>query len=305
MASCTVQNVEYGCGHGPNSESNSMYCVAGASTTYLGQCSHTTPQEVQYTATPGSACFACSSSSTVHAASSTLQVATTKMDTVVRTSATSLGASTNSSASNPSTPTGSNSNIPVKPGISSGSAAGIGIGGVIIGALIASIALLVIFRRKRASAQIHHHQQVYLDRDRPGFAPVVAAPVHRGPVSSVDRLLPQPVEDNDLVGGISRIRDGIKDHVQNHYHDAPVPAVAVNDADLSELAAASQLSVASLKELLLGPASRLSTIRLVLAHLILARCVPRADGKPSFLPIEVSILAGYPSTSCKCVRGTT
>ncbi|KAH8678628.1 hypothetical protein BGZ60DRAFT_401482 [Tricladium varicosporioides] len=107
-------------------------------------------------------------------------------------------------------------------------------------------------------------------------------------VTNVDRLLPQPAEDDAIIGGLSKIRDGIKNHVQNYYHNSPVSHEAVNEAALAELANATGIPTSSLKTLLLTPGTRTYTIMTFLSQLALSRCTGRIDGQVSFLPAEIS-----------------
>jgi hypothetical protein len=102
--------------------------------------------------------------------------------------------------------------------------------------------------------------------------------------------LPQPAEDDTIIGGLSRIRDGIKNHVQNYYHLSAVNHDVIDVARLVELADATAIPTSVLKNLLLNPATRVPLIKLFLAQSILSRCSGQAGGQPSLLPNEVSIL---------------
>lgn len=180
---------------------------------------------------------------------------------------------------------------------------GIGIGCALIGALFAALVASFLLRRRRGQKtypdeNIHSNSTGYSDRDLKG-AVVTVAPAKGGVITNIDRLLPQPAEDDAIIGGLSKIRDGIKNHVQNYYHTSPVSPEIVDDTRLFELAEATGIPTSAILGLLLNPATRVPTIRLALAQFILSRCVGRADGKPSFLPPEVSFLAGYPFTTCK------
>jgi hypothetical protein len=107
----------------------------------------------------------------------------------------------------------------------------------------------------------------------------------------VDRLLPQPAEDDVIIGGLSKLRDSIKNHVQNYYHNDPVASKMVDETRLVELARVMAVPTSAILDLLLNPATRMPMIRLFVGHLILSRCIERTDGIPSFLPNEVSALA--------------
>jgi hypothetical protein len=184
-----------------------------------------------------------------------------------------------------------------------GAVAAIGIGSALFGALLAAFAIFCLLRRRRGEKaypeeNLQSNSTGYIDRDLKGAA-VTVAPVNGGVITNVDRLLPQPAEDDAIIGGLSKIRDGIKNHVQNYYYTSPVGPEMVDEARLMDLAEATSIPTSAILGLLLNPATRIPTIRLVLAQLILSRCVGRADGQPSFLPPEVSFLAGYPFATCK------
>lgn len=90
---------------------------------------------------------------------------------------------------------------------------------------------------------------------------------------------------------MSKIRDGIKNHVQNYYHNAPVDPKMVDQTRLVDLARVMVMPTSAILDLLLNPATRIPMIRLFLAHLILSRCVGNTDKTFSFLPGEVAALA--------------
>lgn len=115
--------------------------------------------------------------------------------------------------------------------------------------------------------------------------------------TNVDRLLPQPAEDDAIIGGLSKIRDGIKNHVQNYYYSGPISHEMVDEARLVDLSQATGIPTSALLKFLLNPTTRLPTIRLFLGYLILSRCQGRTDGQPSFLPDEVLGLAAYQSSA--------
>jgi hypothetical protein len=134
--------------------------------------------------------------------------------------------------------------------------------------------------------------------------PATSAPVQSGVVTNIDRLLPQPAEDDAIIGPLSKIRDGIKNHAQSYYYNAPIRHDVVDEARLVELANATAMPTTAIRNLLLNPATRVPTIRLFLGHLILSRCTGRTDGQLSFLPSEISNLATFltgtdGTTACK------
>jgi len=175
--------------------------------------------------------------------------------------------------------------------VASGTVAGIGIGGAIAGALLAGlIVFFILSRRNRPQASyqqhpasdIHPSMGGYMKEEKSGATTTVA---------NVDRLLPQPTEDDAIIAGLSKIRDAIKNHVQNYYHTAPVEPKMMEEAGLVELARVLAIPTSGIMDLLLNPATRVPILRLYLGHLILSRCSGQPDTTLSFLPSEVSALA--------------
>jgi hypothetical protein len=211
--------------------------------------------------------------------------------------------STNSSSSTPSTsplspPTGvaiSSSSGPTSPppnkpspNISTGEVAGIGIACAIAGAILAGLILFFLLSRRFRRQANYRPQDVpqnnegYLHQEKSGISTTV---------TNVDRLLPQPAEDDALASGLSKIRDGIKNHVQNYYHNAPVDPNMVDQTRLVDLARVMVMPTSAISDLLLNPATRIPMLRLFLAQLILSRCIGNTDKTSSFLPGEVAALA--------------
>lgn len=129
-------------------------------------------------------------------------------------------------------------------------------------------------------------------------------------MTNADRLLPQPAEDDALTSGLSKIRDGIKNHVQNYYHTAPVDPKMVDETRLVDLAKALAVQTSDILDLLLNPATRTPVLRIFLGHLILSRCNGQTNGTVSFLPSEVAALAAADSgtrntTAGKCAYETS
>jgi len=164
-----------------------------------------------------------------------------------------------------------------------------------VGALLAGLIVFLLFRRKYQQARYQKRRLPpngggYVEQEKRDVA-ATRTHVRGGPVTNIDRLLPQPAEDDMIIGGLSKIRDGIKNHVQNYYHDAPIGPKMVDEARLVELATVMAMPTSGIVDLLLNPETRMPMIRLFLAHLILSRCSEKTDVTASFLPNEVSALA--------------
>lgn len=171
--------------------------------------------------------------------------------------------------------------------------AGISIGTAIAGAGIAALILLLFFNRykkrhQRVSRDLEHvpHDNSAIEQEK------ITVPTKGGGVVSVlEAHLPQPVEDGTITGEMSKLRDKIKNHVQNFYHLSPVDPKMVNQTQLQEISNLTGLHPSRLWQLLQAPDSRYATIRLYLSCLILSRCSGEGSSTTSFLPVEVGLFS--------------
>ena len=248
--------------------------------------------------------------------SSTKFVVTSTASSTPPLTTTSVSPTTLPSTSNPSQPTTTQaSNSFVAPDaqatggtkLNHGAVAGIGVGSALAGALLAGLIVFVLFRRKRQQSSypqqhLPFNGAGYMGQEKYGVV-ATTREIRGATATNIDRLLPQPAEDDAIVGGLSKIRDGIKNHVQNYYHTGLISHEMVDEPRLLDLSQATGIPASTLLKFLFNPATRLPTIRLFLGHMILSRCQGRRDGQPSFLPSEVSGLAAYQSSinanSCK------
>jgi hypothetical protein len=173
---------------------------------------------------------------------------------------------------------------------------------MVIGAVLAALLVfLLLSRRKRQQAR---YQQEDLPPNNGGYITQEKSGITTA-VTNVDRFLPQPAEDDALTSGLSKIRDAIKNHVQNYYHTAPVDPKMVDEARLVDLAKVLEIPTSGMMDLLMNPTTRIPMLRLFLGHLILSRCNGQMNGTRSFLPSEVAALAAADSgprntTAGKC-----
>ncbi|CAG8958337.1 hypothetical protein HYFRA_00000694 [Hymenoscyphus fraxineus] len=199
-----------------------------------------------------------------------------------------------STALDPTSTQSNNAKPGTKKNISPGAVAGVGIGSFIIGLMVAGLVVFLLMsfknKRQRRGYPKHHSGPDESPYTSPRRHSTRGNKVNRA-ATNVDRLLPQPAEDGAIIGGLSKIRDGIKNHTQNYYHNSPVSSQVVNEANLVELSSATGMATASLKQLLLNPLTRTPAIKVFLAQLVLSRCEGRTDGQDSFLPQEISGLS--------------
>ncbi|KAL8865012.1 MAG: hypothetical protein Q9198_009515 [Flavoplaca austrocitrina] len=170
--------------------------------------------------------------------------------------------------------------------ISSGAAAGIGVGCAIAGALIAAAIFILFFRRRRRRAPARS-DAIPLN----GFGSVektIASPDSIGPAGMIERNLPQPVEDQALGGEMSRLKTAIKNHVQSYYHTNIVKG-SVDQVAMGVIATGNMPLIAStLGSLLSNPVTRMTAIRFCITWTVVSRIDQNCDPNLSFLPPELA-----------------
>jgi len=181
-----------------------------------------------------------------------------------------------------------------------GPLAGIIIGSLIGGALLASLALWFLMLRKRRSNQTSHNYSEGIGvSGASGNGKQQQPNITYGAVAPIDRYLPQPAEDDAITGELSKIRDKIKNHTQNFYNTSPVNAHDIDQSGLLDLAHATGISTSHLAELLANPQTRLSATRLYLAWIILSRVGLEPLVDASYLPNNLATLVTSTSANSK------
>ncbi|KAG9236974.1 hypothetical protein BJ875DRAFT_481715 [Amylocarpus encephaloides] len=173
--------------------------------------------------------------------------------------------------------------------VSSGAAAGIGVGCLLAGTLIAGLIAFLLFRRKKNTEYSgqHPYGAGYVASDKGGLMGG-DSPISGGAALNINRLLPQPAEDAAIIGGLSKIRDDIKNHAQNYYHNDAIRPELVDETEVLDLAHAISAPPSAVRGLFLNPGTRTDAIRLFLAQLILSSCTGTSDLRLSLLPREIS-----------------
>ena len=152
-----------------------------------------------------------------------------------------------------------------KGGLEGGAIAGIVMGMLLAGVLLAGAIFFILLRRqKKQQAATYHMQHVPNNRypSSPEKGPTVVA---RAVAGSLDDLLPQPAADDTITDEVSKIRDNIKNHVRTYYHTAPVSAAQINEKGLRDLAIATGITTTVLAGALSRPDHRSNALRLVVA----------------------------------------
>ncbi|KAG4428756.1 hypothetical protein IFR05_015758 [Cadophora sp. M221] len=250
------------------------------------------------TATKGPVVMPASATSTTSAADSNKSESsklnpTAPSSPTADTTPTNTGAPSESSVATNGTPSAQGQGTSSPKGLSNGAAAGVGIGGAIAGAVIAGLIFLFLFARYKKRRQQHEsnafvsHLPNYnsdVGRQEKGFS----TPTKSGLIVSE---LPQPAEDDAIVGALSRLRDNIKNHAQSFYTTSPVSPQSLNQTVLNEIANDIGTPVSKLQNLLVTPSSRISALRLCIAWIILSRCDGQGSLNTSLLPEEAATVA--------------
>ncbi|EPE28768.1 hypothetical protein GLAREA_09889 [Glarea lozoyensis ATCC 20868] len=165
----------------------------------------------------------------------------------------------------------------------------IGIGSAIGGTLIVGVILWLLFRRNRNPMNVRTHE--YDNSLEDGSLVEEELPIRGGVITNVDIFLPQPADDNAIVDALSKIRDDIKNHVQNYYHNDDIQAELIDGTEVEELAREISAPPSTVQNLLLNSETRLEAIRLFLAHLILSSWAGQTKYQASLLPREIAFTA--------------
>ena len=182
--------------------------------------------------------------------------------------------------------------IHVKKGLEGGAVAGIAVGMLLAGALIAGIVFFILLHRQKRRQSVltaANSRQSASYTERNGGPEKRPTTVVAAPAGSIDDLLPQPMEDDVITGDLSRIRDNIKNHVRTYYHSGPVAATDINEAAIRDIAALTGTTTALFVEGLTNPVTRDNTLRSIIASVILARCI--GERGSSLLPNELAALS--------------
>jgi hypothetical protein len=184
-----------------------------------------------------------------------------------------------------------------KPGHNVGvnAAAGIGIGCAIVGALVASAAFFFFAQARRRRGVRGGNEGAYgsqpiatysRDPKRP-IAVTVSIP-ETSSAAIIENSLPQPKEDNAIIGELSTVQNRTDSHVQKFYQVEPVNHQAASQALVQIMGGNSPVPIARLTTLLASPRSRPAVLCFTLAWIIMSRIGPDSVPRDSFLPANIA-----------------
>jgi hypothetical protein len=122
--------------------------------------------------------------------------------------------------------------------LQAGPVAGIAVGALLAGALLAGIAFFFLLRRqkKRQAVTVANHSRRPPHKRYTASSEKGSNTVAHVVASNIDDMLPQPVADDKIIDDLSKIRDSVKNHARTYYHSDPVSAGEVDEAALHDIA---------------------------------------------------------------------
>jgi hypothetical protein len=222
-----------------------------------------------------------------------LQLSSTPTSVVASTTTTAgqslpvASGTTSSPSTKPATATQSPKNGSA---LSTGAVAGIAIGCLAAGALLAGLILWFCWRRKKAPKSQYSGANTYaMASQEKGFsANTVPLPGVGHTAAGLGGGFPQPLEDKAITGDISKISNAIKNHVQSYYHTTHISSGLIDYDDLHALGPNLPISVGALTTLMGNAATREIALRFIIAWVVASRLQPSKDPAKSLLPSEVA-----------------
>ncbi|KAF2106558.1 hypothetical protein BDV96DRAFT_330258 [Lophiotrema nucula] len=204
------------------------------------------------------------------------------------------GPESTSNASAIVTATSTPSKVPIAShkGLSNGAVAGVAIGCLLVGALLAGFLVWFCLGRYKRKQHARDHEGsalAFLPREKTA-AVVKAQSVESGsPISKVlDNALPQPSEDKAISGEIAKLESSVKNHVQSYYHNRSISPGLLDLDDLHALGNNLPISTGTLSTLLGHPETRDIALRFVIAWVMISRMELYSDPDTTFLPPEIA-----------------
>jgi hypothetical protein len=194
----------------------------------------------------------------------------------------------------------------VSSGLGAGPIAGIAIGCLVAGALLAGILFWFCWRRKKSPKSQYAHADTYaLASQEKGFSAKAIPLAGAGHTATgLGGGLPQPLEDKAITGDISKISNAIKNHVQSYYHTSRISPGLIDYDDLHALGPNLPISVGTLTTLMGNAATREIALRFIIAWVVVSRLQPSKDPAKSLLPSEVAQCYQTISTGDRGFQGT-
>ncbi|PSN75305.1 hypothetical protein BS50DRAFT_470740, partial [Corynespora cassiicola Philippines] len=174
--------------------------------------------------------------------------------------------------------------------LSNGAVAGVAIGCLIAGALIAGLIFWFCFRRLKKANGISRDQEAntiaLMGQGKGAEAKNLSLESDSAMTTAMEHGVPQPLEDKAISGEISKISNSIKNHVQSFYHSGRVSPGLIDYDDLQALGRDLPISIGTLSTLLGNSTTREMALRFCIAWVVVSRMSP--GNATNFLPPEVA-----------------
>ncbi|KAF2718547.1 hypothetical protein K431DRAFT_287568 [Polychaeton citri CBS 116435] len=231
----------------------------------------------------------------------TISTPTTSSDSSSSSGSSSPAPTSTATAGSGSEQTSSPKQSPVserKAHVSTGAAAGIGVGCAIAGALIVGlIAFLLLKKQKRKGSAYPSRPRSsdgYHDHESKGVG-ISAIPLNTSSLGSdIDAAIPPPMPEREVEGEVSKLGTLIKNHAQSYYAGGAPIMQPVLDAGLAAkqmtmlLGPNAPVAAAGLVSLLSDPLSRVAATRFILAWAILRNVQFDAHAETTLLPPDLA-----------------
>lgn len=182
--------------------------------------------------------------------------------------------------------------------VTGGAAAGIAIGCLIAGILIAGVVFWLYWGKRKSSRFQESEAGVFsmAPYNKKPTANVLSLESGSLLASTRDSGLPQPLEDKAISGDISKISSAIKNHVQSYYLTDRVSPTLMDHDDIRALGPKMPISTGTLSTLLENSATREVALRFCIAWVIVSKMQPHDNQTDNFLPPEIDqCLQGFGS----------
>lgn len=187
-----------------------------------------------------------------------------------------------------------------KSSITSGTAAGIGVGSAVAGAILAMLILWIFMRKPQRTRRSKPGsvEMTILNEDLRGKSSFSPEP-DRPTTKVLDRAtagysLPQPSGDHAIDGELSRLGTLIKNYVQSYYLTA-APDMEIDKVGQAAMEALGQdlpVMIPTLAKLLSNQSTRIRAIRFCVAWMLTSKIELNCDPDSTFLPPEISSCMG-------------
>lgn len=183
--------------------------------------------------------------------------------------------------------------------VSSGEAAGIGIGSAFGGAIIAALVVWLIMRKRNKfnKRERQHYSRKVISRsggtdvEKANSSKPWGQDIGHGPALSLEDALLERADDSQLRKLMQDLNELIDQHVENHYHELPFggsPDSLKRKLAKCGYSDSTEPSTQEITDLVLNPANRFAAIRQVIAKVILGHidCMTRSEF--SLLPQQIA-----------------